>query len=45
MAIKSRKRVLVNINNMALVAGIWAFADFQVMPPFGRSMMSSSGGP
>ena len=46
MAMDTRKRVLVKKTHIALVGGNWDLADFQVMPPLGRSMASerSTGG-
>lgn len=43
MARVSRKRVLVNNTHRALVGGNCALADFQVMPPLGRSMVTERG--
>lgn len=37
-----RTRVLVRNTHMARVGGNCALADFQVMPPFGRSMVGAS---
>lgn len=45
MATSSRKRVLVRKTHIALVGGSVALAAFQLIPPFGRSISSFSGGP
>lgn len=43
---ESRTRVLVMNIHIALVGGNCDLADFQVMPPLGRSMLSAArGGP
>lgn len=36
----NKKRVLVRNTHIALVGGRFAFADFQVTPPFGKSMIA-----
>jgi hypothetical protein len=45
MATSRRKRVLVSNTHSALVGGSVALAAFQLIPPFGRSISSFSGGP
>lgn len=45
MATSRRKRVLVSKTHIALVGGSVALAAFQLIPPFGRSISSFSGGP
>ena len=42
-AIDRRTLVLVRKTHIALVGGSCAFADFQVMPPLGRSMIEVLG--
>jgi len=37
-ATQSKNRVRVRNTHIALVGGSWAFADFHVTPPLGRSM-------
>lgn len=42
-AMDNKTRVRVKNTHIALVGGSWAFADFQVMPPLGRSILRGLG--